>query len=200
MELSRRQLLVGAALGGGLVVAWGCAASLAPASAAGGRGGLRRLDQGGARWCGHRQRAATGDGAGISTQLAQIAALELGADWRQMGVVFAPVSEIFANAPLAARWAELWLPMARDNGVPSDNWLARHWAEAHRFTATADGLSLAAYEAPLRHAAAGARALLVKAAARRWGVNAEDCTVSGGLVHHGPQSLTFGALAQEASG
>jgi isoquinoline 1-oxidoreductase beta subunit len=40
-------------------------------------------------------------GQGIATLLAQIAAVEIGADWRQMGVVFAPVSEIFANAPLA---------------------------------------------------------------------------------------------------
>jgi len=202
MELSRRQLLVGAALGGGLVVAWGLRSRPWPLPLPPGEGEVAfdawiRVGRDGAVTVSVPQLEM---GQGIGTQLAQIAALELGADWRQMGVVFAPVSEIFANAPLAARWAELWLPMASENGVPADNWLARHWAEAHRFTATADGLSLAAYEMPVRHAAAGARALLVKAAARRWGVNAQDCTVSAGLVRHGQQSLTFGALAQEASG
>jgi isoquinoline 1-oxidoreductase beta subunit len=39
-------------------------------------------------------------GQGIATLLAQIVAVEIGADWRQVGVSFAPVSELYANA----RW------------------------------------------------------------------------------------------------
>jgi hypothetical protein len=56
-------------------------------------------------------------GQGIATLLAQIVAVEIGADWRQVGVSFAPVSELYANAPLAARWAELWMPMAPEGGI-----------------------------------------------------------------------------------
>jgi isoquinoline 1-oxidoreductase beta subunit len=65
--------------------------------------------------------------------------------------------------------------------------------------ATADGMSIPAYEGPLRAAAAGARALLTKAAAGRWDVTVEQCSVSGGMVRHGARTLGFGELAAEAA-
>ena len=51
-------------------------------------------------------------GQGITTLIPQIVAYELGADWRQVAVEPAPVSGAYGNAPLAAHWAPLWLPLA----------------------------------------------------------------------------------------
>jgi isoquinoline 1-oxidoreductase beta subunit len=138
-------------------------------------------------------------GQGVATLLAQIVAVEMGAAWADVGVVFPPVSEVFANAPLAASWAEMWLPLAPDGGIAPASWLAGRWAQAHRFTATADGMTLPAYEAPLRQAAASARALLTQAAAARWRVPADQCEASASRVRHGGQHLTFGELAAEAA-
>jgi isoquinoline 1-oxidoreductase beta subunit len=65
--------------------------------------------------------------------------------------------------------------------------------------ATADGMSLAAYEAPARMAAASARVLLCKAAADRWDVSWQDCKAAEGFISHGTKRLSFGQLAEEAA-
>ena len=52
---------------------------------------------------------------------------------------------------------------------------------------------------PMRQAGATARAMLVTAAATKWGVDAKDVTVSNGIVSHGAQSAKFGDLASAAS-
>jgi isoquinoline 1-oxidoreductase beta subunit len=137
-------------------------------------------------------------GQGISTLIPQIVAAELGADWRQVAVEPAPASGHYANEPLAARWAELWMPAMPQLAEETDGLIARRFAEESRFVATADGVSLAAYEAPARAAAASARAMLCMAAAERWGISWEECEVEGGLVKNGKRGLAFGALAAEA--
>ena len=112
MGVSRRGLLAGAAVGGGLIVAW----SLMPRSfdnpLAPGRGEIA-FDA----WL---KIAADGVvtvavpqlemGQGVTTLLPQIVAMELGADWRQVAVEPAPVSGAYANLPLAARWTPLRHP------------------------------------------------------------------------------------------
>jgi isoquinoline 1-oxidoreductase beta subunit len=80
-----------------------------------------------------------------------------------------------------------------------DSWLVRRWAQDHRFMATGGGTSVAAYEEPLRKAAAAARAVLAMAAAARWNVGWEQCEVSGGAVRHGGRTLGFGALVEDAA-
>ncbi len=137
-------------------------------------------------------------GQGITTLIPQIVAYELGADWRQVAVEPAPASPRYANFALAARWAELWMPVAPSLADTSDSAIVHRWAEDTRFSVTADGTSLAAYESPARAAAACARAMLSQAAAERWGVAWEECEARGGFVVHGKQRLPFGALAQEA--
>jgi CO/xanthine dehydrogenase Mo-binding subunit len=52
---------------------------------------------------------------------------------------------------------------------------------------------------PLRNAAAAARAMLVAAAATRWGVAAADCTTANGVVTHGATSLKYGELVADAA-
>ena len=51
----------------------------------------------------------------------------------------------------------------------------------------------------LRQAGATARAMLVTAAASKWGVDAKDCVVSDGIVSHGSHKATFGELAADAA-
>lgn len=137
-------------------------------------------------------------GQGITTLIPQIVAEELGADWQRVGVEPAPVSAHYANAALAARWADLWMPLASSVGADADGFVARRWAADNRFMATADGMSLAAFEAPARAAAASARSLLALAAADRWGVDWKECRAEGSFILHGDKRLGFGKLAADA--
>ena len=138
-------------------------------------------------------------GQGVTTLLPQVAAQELGADWRQVAVEPAPISPHYANAVLAARWAELWMPGLPGLASDPQGALARRLAEDMTFMATADGASLAAYEAPLRESAASVRAMLAKAAAARWDADWEECEARDGAIVLGQRRLTFGQLAQEAA-
>ncbi len=138
-------------------------------------------------------------GQGITTLLPQVVAQELGADWRQVAVEPAPVAAAYPNIPLAKRWMELWDPVAAGMSETSDEWLAERFARGARFTATADGTSLAAYEMPCREAAAAARAMLAQEAADRWGTSWEECIVEDGIVRWNDQRATFGELAAGAA-
>ncbi|MFM5932126.1 MAG: molybdopterin cofactor-binding domain-containing protein, partial [Novosphingobium sp.] len=131
--------------------------------------------------------------------LPQIAAMELGADWRQVAVEPAPPSGAYANVPLAARWAELWMPAMAGLAQGDDPAIARSFAQRNRFNVTAEGTSVLAYEAPLRLAAAAAREMLAEAAADRWDVPVGEVKVEGGFVSHGKKRLGFGPLAEEAA-
>ncbi|HEY3695051.1 xanthine dehydrogenase family protein molybdopterin-binding subunit [Phenylobacterium sp.] len=59
-----------------------------------------------------------------------------------------------------------------------------------------------AWYTPLRRAGASARAMLVTAAARGWGVDPASCRTADGVVHHDPsgRSAPYGALAGRAAG
>ena len=59
--------------------------------------------------------------------------------------------------------------------------------------------SVAGMWMPLRQAGAAARIMLVSAAAQRWQVAPETCTVSNGAVHHGSQSVAYGDLVADAA-
>ena len=200
LSLSRRQLIVGVAAGGGLLVAYALARRDYASSAATGDetafGPWIRIARDGMVTVALPQLEM---GQGVSTLLPQIVAMELGADWRQIAVEPVPASSDFANVPLASHWAPLWLPLAPGLADEPDGYLARRYAQANRFAATADGLSLAAYETPLREAAACARAMLAMAAADRWDVDWEECEAAGGFILHGRKRLRFADLAEEAA-
>ena len=202
MRLTRRGLLVGAGAAGGLLVAWGLTprrfeAPLAPGRDETGFDAWLRIATDGVVTVAIPQLEM---GQGVSPILAQVIAIELGADWRQVAIEPAPPSGAYANVPLAARWAELWMPVGAGLADGDDSLLARRFAEGEAFTATADGTALEAYEAPARAAAAAARSMLAQAAADRWDVDWTECQVAGGFVSHGKQRLGFGALAREAAG
>ena len=202
MKLSRRGVLAGAAVGGGLLVAWSLMprefdSPLAPGIGETAFDAWLKIAQDGVVTVSVPQLEM---GQGVTTLLPQIVAMELGADWRQVAVEPAPISGAYANLPLAAQWAPLWRPLIPALAGSPDDFLLRRWAEEQRFTATADGTSLAAYEMPCRLAAASARAMLEQAAADRWGVSWEECDAAGGFVVHDDKRLSFAELALEAAG
>ncbi|MCB2087843.1 MAG: xanthine dehydrogenase family protein molybdopterin-binding subunit, partial [Sphingomonadaceae bacterium] len=201
MHVSRRGVLAGAALGGGLLIAWGLMPRSYDTPLDPGKG-----EQAFGAWL---KIAADGVitvavpqlemGQGVTTILPQIICAELGADWRQIAVEPAPVSGAYANVPLAAKWAPLWMPFWPELADEQGDVLARRFAQESRFTATADGMTLEAYEQPCREAAASARALLCMAAAERWDVAWEECEAKYGFVFHGENKLSFAELSGEAA-
>jgi isoquinoline 1-oxidoreductase beta subunit len=110
-------------------------------------------------------------GQGAYTGLATLVADELDADWAQVRVEGAP-----ADAKLYNNLA--WGP----------------------FQGTGGSSSVANSFEQLRKAGATARALLVGAAAKRWGVPASEITVSQGVVQHkSGKSARFGELVADAA-
>jgi isoquinoline 1-oxidoreductase beta subunit len=208
MQVTRRGLLIGAAVGGGLVAAWTLRPRTFSTPLTPGRDEFAfdawlKIGKDGVVSVAVPQLEM---GQGITTLLPQIVALELGADWRQVAVEPAPVSGAYANVPLAARWAPLWMPNILgllDMGLSDladepDDLLAERFAQESRFNVTADGTSLTAYELPCRIAAAGARAMLAMAAAERWDISWEECAADGGFIRHLDKKLSFAELVEEA--
>ncbi|MFN4020641.1 MAG: molybdopterin cofactor-binding domain-containing protein [Erythrobacter sp.] len=201
MEISRRGVLAGAAAGGGLLVAWWLMprAYRTPLVAARGEhvfGAWLKIATDGVVTVAVPQLEM---GQGITTLLPQIVAYELGADWRQIAVEPAPVSGAYGNVPLARKWIALWDPRFAGLSPSTDALMAKRFAGAQRFNATADGTALAAYEMPCREAAAAARAMLAQEAAARFGVAWEECEVEAGFVTHGTNRASFGELAEAAA-
>ena len=200
LPVSRRKLLAGAAAGGGLLVAWALwpRSYASPMLARAGEslfGGWLTIGTDGVVSIAVPQLEM---GQGVGSVLAQVAATELGADWRQVGVEPMPPASFFANFVLAAEWSPLWEGWLGAGDEPGDSSVVE-FAHANDFTATAAGTSLLAYETPLREAAASARDMLTRAAAERWEVPAEACQVAEGFVIHEDKRLRFGELVAEAA-
>ncbi len=201
MDITRRTVLTGAAIGGGVVLAWTFYPRSYPNPLQAGRDeyvfdAWLKIGSDGVVSVAVPQLEM---GQGVTTLLPQIVASELGADWRQIAVEPAPTSGIYGNIPLAARWSALWDPMFPALADEPDDLLAERFARGQRFAATADGTTLAAHEMPCREAAAAARTMLAQAAAERWEVAWEECEARHGFIFHGDKRLTFAELAQQAS-
>ena len=108
-------------------------------------------------------------GQGVTTGLTTILAEELDADLARVQAEYAP-----ANAKLYGN-----LNMGGMQGTGGSTAIANSWMQ-------------------MRHAGATARAMLVEAAAKRWGP-AKQITVSKGVVSGGGNSATFGELAEDAA-
>jgi isoquinoline 1-oxidoreductase beta subunit len=145
---------------------------------------------------------ATEMGQGITTLAAQIVAVELGADWRRVGVEPAPVSRFYADRVIAAEWAAMWLPRAIA-GVPwlsdaPDDMLVRDEADSLPVVMTACGTTLAMFEPRLRLAAAALRDMLIAAGAAEAGVPVAACDTRDHHVVCGRQRIPFARLIDGA--
>lgn len=193
-RITRRGLLIGAAAGGGLLIAWSLwpraySGALIPGRREHGFGAWLTIGEDGVVTVAVPEVEM---GQGVTTLLPQIVAHELGADWRQMAVQPVPPNGAQANAVLAAKWAPLW------SAVPAAA-QAERFARRERFAVAAEGTTLAAYERPAREAGAAARAVLAMAAAERWGLDWQTCELRGGLVMAGGREARFGELAAAAA-
>ncbi|MDG5489032.1 xanthine dehydrogenase family protein molybdopterin-binding subunit [Sphingomonas sp. BGYR3] len=108
-------------------------------------------------------------GQGPATGLATLVADEMDADWGQMRVEMAP-----ANDPLYKNL------MFGTMGTGGSTAMANSWTQ-------------------MRTAGASARAMLIEAAARRWGVKADAVSVAKGVVSAGDRRATFGELVADAA-
>lgn len=134
-------------------------------------------------------------GQGSYTALPQILADELGADWRTIAVEAAPVSPFYANRIVAGDFAaEEAHPFFQD----ISRWAAEEFSTRDALMITGFSSSVRAFVLPLREAGAAARALLCKAAARRWEADWLACDTANGFVVRGEEKLRFGELAEEA--
>ena len=109
-------------------------------------------------------------GQGIYTAVAMILAEELDADFAHVALQHAPPNDKLYANPLLG------------------------------LQATGGSTSVRAFWLPLRKAGAGARAMLVQAAAQQWQVEPASCTASNGQVIHAAsdRKLAYGALAEAA--
>ena len=191
--VSRRQVLVGGGVGAGLVVAWSLwprryAATLVAGPGEHAFGAWLKVGTDGRITVAVPQAEG---GQGSWTALAQIAADELGADWRTVGVEPAPLNPLYGN-PVGLESLLEGMPV----GLPGA------WRDGGANPApmlTGGSSSVRMFEAPLRDAAATARALLCRAAAARWDAAWTDCVAEAGFVTHAGKRLRFAELVTEAA-
>nr|WP_062788040.1 molybdopterin cofactor-binding domain-containing protein [Novosphingobium capsulatum] len=188
LKPTRRGVLIGAGAGGALIAAFALVPRHYAAPLVAGRGervanAFLKLARDGTLTV---AVPACEMGQGVTTLLAQIVAVELGADWAQVAVEPAPLSPAYADAVLAAHWAPLWLPtwlpILPDMMADPANGLTRLKAERGPMMLTVAGTGLAMFEQPLREAAAALRAQLIAAAAAQWGVAADSLDTRGHAV------------------
>lgn len=205
MRLTRRGMLVGAGVGGALLIAFPLIPRRHPVPLQAGKGEhvvdafLKVGRVKGGKDCVLTVAVPFCEmGQGITTLVAQIVADEAGADWRKVAVEAAPISPAYADPVLSAKWAPLWMPAFASLGQDADGMLARLHAERGPLMITADGTALAAFETPLREAGAALRAMMAQAAADKWGVGWEECEAKGSFVSHQNKHLSFAELLDAA--
>jgi isoquinoline 1-oxidoreductase beta subunit len=211
-RIARRAVLIGAGGAGALVVGLAVVPRHFRAPLIAGDGeyvidGLIRLSRDGTISV---AVPATEMGQGVTTLAAQIVAVELGADWRRVGVEPAPLSPFYADPVIAAHWATMWLPRAIA-GMPwigealgealagsPDDAAARYEADSNPVLMTACGTTLAAFEPRLRLAAAALRQALVTAGATRAGMAPAACDTHDHRVVCGKRRFDFAQLIDAA--
>jgi isoquinoline 1-oxidoreductase beta subunit len=139
-------------------------------------------------------------GQGVSTALPLLVAEELDADPAKVRFEQAPVDAVYANATMLGD-----APPFRPDDA---SWLARfarlsqrRFGELLGLQATGGSTSVRDAWEPMRRAGAAARAMLVQAAAARFGVPSHEVLVEQGVVSHAGSGKRagFGELAADAA-
>ncbi|MEK6637394.1 MAG: molybdopterin cofactor-binding domain-containing protein [Pseudomonadota bacterium] len=182
LGLTRRSLIVGGSVTGGLAIAWALWPRSFPPNlvAAPGEEVLNAWIKIGKD--GHVTIVVPQIemGQGSYTLIPQIIADELGADWRTVGVEPAPLNPVYANQLFASEW--------QDGLFASEPLQVTGGSSGERGFATI-----------ARQAGAAARILLCKAAAARWDADWRACETSQGFVTRGDDHIRFGELVDEAA-
>jgi isoquinoline 1-oxidoreductase subunit beta len=139
-------------------------------------------------------------GQGAQTGLAMLLADEMDADWARVKLEPSTYDRIYNNLAAIADA----LPFRPDNhGIVkrvSGHLARRVLREIPGMQGTGGSSSIADQWLPMREAGAAARAMLVAAAASRWQVPADSCTVTLGVVQHpSGKHASFGELAASAA-
>lgn len=128
--------------------------------------------------------------------------IRIGADGRV--IVIVPQVEMgqgtFTSCPmLVAEELEVDLSQVEAEQAPADH--ALYTNELVGFQVTGGSTSIRAFYLPLRRAGATARAMLIAAAAQKWGVETGTCRAEHGAVIHPAtgRKLDYGALAGKAA-
>ena len=111
-------------------------------------------------------------GQGIFTALPMLLAEELDIDWADVRVESSPAGKDYTR-------------------------VSTYFPGRVQLTGGSD--SIRGYWEILREAGATARAMLVRAAAKRWGVKPDACTTAAGVVTCGEHSATYGELVADAA-
>ncbi len=198
--ISRRNLLIGGGAGAGLLVAWGLwpreyRPNLVAAKGEHVFGPWLKIAEDGKIIVAIPQSEM---GQGVWTQLAQIIAGELGADWRTIAVQPAMSNPLFANTLVAREWAAEFVDSKIDP-MAVDPEIIDQFASRNSFVVTAGSSSVRQFELPCRQAGAIARVLLCQAAANRWETEWENCSTQSGFVIFGKKRIAFADLASDAA-
>ena len=169
MALNRRSFLVAAGAGAGLAVGWAVWPRRPGVEWAAGKGesvlnAFLKIGSDGRVTVAVPQAEM---GQGVWSGLAQLAADELGADWRTVSVEPAPLGPEYANH--AAFDGQLGEMSGMMRSIAE--WAADKVVEFFDFQITGGSTSVIGFEQPLREAGAAAREMLCRAAARRWDVD-----------------------------
>ena len=139
-------------------------------------------------------------GQGVHTGLAMLLADELDADWSRVRVVPAPIDPIFFNQAVVADG----LPFHPDSDGAIKRTAARLTAKAMReigLMVTGGSSTIKDLWLPMREAGASARAMLLAAAAQRFGLPVRELVAADGVVSHkaSGKHVSYGELAEAAS-
>jgi isoquinoline 1-oxidoreductase beta subunit len=195
VNVNRRNLLIAAGVGGGLAIGWAVWPRRRTMTWAAGDGeklvnSFIKIGRDGRITVAVPQAEM---GQGIWSGLAQVAADEMGADWRTVGVEPAPLGPEYANHAMLTDQVAHMSDTMRSIAL----WAGGKLVEYYDLQITGGSTSMRGFEAPLRAAGAAARQMLCAAGARKFDVSAGDCDTANGFVVHKANRVAFADLVAD---